>query len=113
MNPFRLIDKALDGCGTQQDFERGWSDVDVETKVGEPHKIRVSVQSEAHRQRLISRYAQRSDITAVLPEMLPPQFATDEFMNSIRGNDIITIAHRALGVLFGIRELRRMVAEKN
>jgi hypothetical protein len=106
-----VLEAQIADLGTDADFKQGFCDVVVATRAGEQHVVRLSV-IPAFRERLIQQMRSANTSREILPAMLPKQFGTDAFLDSLKPYDQMKLGHRAMALLVGPELLKEFLRNR-
>lgn len=108
MTPLMLLAFRAMGL-TQEDVAQGWKDVAVQTVTGSKHVVRVTALAPSLREGLIHRYTATDDARVLVRPMVEPQYATDNFLDSLAPGSLAHLANVAIGLFVGQDMLQKMI----
>lgn len=105
----QTIRRVFEDTCTAEEFRQGYADISVTRFDGTNQIIRLSAPDNSDRRTwIVTRYAATDDMRSVILPMMAPEFATNEFLNSISPDAVIRLAMRAFALLLGPENLRQL-----
>jgi hypothetical protein len=105
-----LLRKTLEALNlSEEDFKRGVKDVPIRTIAGAEVIVRLTMISRHLIEPVLRRYMATEDGRTLVRPMLAPEFARDDFLDTIPPCEVAKLANTAIGLCFGPNGLEHLV----
>lgn len=105
-----IVELGLRALGvTDADVQNGFKDAEVQLQDGSKRTVRLSAVAPSLREPLLRRYATTGDTRTVVRPMLSGEFTTDDFLDSLAPWSLAQLSTAAVGLCFGVEQLRSLV----